>query len=229
VHRAGRPRRWSWVDVDALTLAPRSYIRHLNYIRLRRLALGEGAGIHHSNSIKGPLNVELASKACIGNRNKIIRAPEGITFGEATLALGIWSKITSGHYVDCTASVTMHDYVAIGGIGTQIWTHGYVHAMSGLDRYRIDGPITIEANVYVGSRALISMGVTLGQGVIVGAGTAVTKDLLEPGLYVSSPVRALPRPADPDLRADLQRVPEGESRGLVYRKVPRESSEDVDG
>ena len=218
----------SWIDVEELSLAPGSFVRHMNYIRLRRLSLDEGANIHNVNSIKGPLDVVLGPMASIGNRNKVIRAPTGISVGEASLSLGVWSKITSGHYVDCTASVTMGDYVTIGGIGTQIWTHGYVHAMTGLDRYRIDGPVKLEANVYVGSGSIISMGVTLVRGVIVGAGTSVAKGLLEPGLYVSSPIRVLPRPVDPELRDDLERVPEGLSEDITYRKLAREGRDDVD-
>ena len=42
----------------------------------------------------------------------------------------------------------------------------------------------------IGSNATI-LPVTIASGVIVGAGTVVTKDLLEPGVYVGSPARLL--------------------------------------
>jgi acetyltransferase-like isoleucine patch superfamily enzyme len=125
------------------------------------------------------------------------------TSGPAQLWLGELAKITARHRIDCTQSVHIGDYSTVAGAGSQIWTHGYVHDVKGPGRYRVDGRVVIENNVYIGSACLISMGVRIGTGVIVGGGTAVPKSLTEPGLYVSAPMRSLPRPADPEERGDV--------------------------
>ncbi len=110
------------------------------------------------------------------------------------------------------------DFSTLAGIGTQIWTHGYIHETKGIGRYRIDGRIVIGNNVYIGAGSIISMGVRVADGVIIGAGSTVARDLKEPGLYVSAALRYLPRPAAPELRADLVRVTDGGLTETVFRK-----------
>jgi acetyltransferase-like isoleucine patch superfamily enzyme len=181
------------------------------------LDMAEGANIGHFNVIRGGFRFYLATNAAIGHINLITRnvveGPDG-----AELRLGTWSKITGIHRVDLTNSVTLGEYSTVAGQGCQLLTHGYVHEMEGLARYRIEGPITIGDNVYVGAGSILSMGVTLGNGVILGAGSTVAKSLIEPGLYVSMPLRRLPRPGAPGERADLEHIPAHPSGDIVYRK-----------
>lgn len=207
---------FSWIDVDSLELGPKSRIGHLNVVRIRSLKLGPGGFIHMANRVRGPLDFEAGPNAGLGNSNTVRKIESGSR--PALLKLGIWAKITSRHHVDMTESVTLGDYTTIAGAGSQIWTHGYVHAEEGLDRYRIDGPVTLGNNVYIGSMSFISMGVSIADGVIVGGGAAVGKSLLEKGLYVSSPIRCLPRPADPETVAGLERDTSIDLE-IVYRKV----------
>ncbi len=193
----------------------------LSWIMIESLDMATGSRIGHFSRIAGPFSIRLAQFGAIGNSNKVIRAPPGISVGASLLNIGVWSKITSRHLIDMTCSITIGDYSTIAGNGCQLWTHGYVHAEDGIDRYRIDGPIVIEDNVYIGSMSFISMGVRIGKGVIVGGGTSVARDLLEPGLYVSSPIRQLPRPPDPETRPDLELVDRALSEDRVFRKRDR--------
>jgi acetyltransferase-like isoleucine patch superfamily enzyme len=189
----------SWIKVSKLTMLPRSSIGHFN-------------------RLKGPAEIYLAEDAAIGHMNLVYCPPVGVVVGNPTLSIGRWSKITFMHYVDLTAPVTIGDYSTIAGRGSQLWTHGYIHEMTGFARYRIDGRIHIEDNVSIGSLSVILMGVRISRGVIVGAGTAVASDLLEPGLYVSSPIRMLPRPPAPNTRSDLEAIDRSLSEDIVFRK-----------
>jgi acetyltransferase-like isoleucine patch superfamily enzyme len=186
-----------------------------------QLEMEPGAYIGHFNRLSGPLIIIMASRAGIGHSNVITRAPLGVSVGESTLRLGVWAKITSRHRIDCTCSLTLGDYSVIAGNGCQVWTHGYVHERTGLDRYRIDGSVEIGHNVYIGSMCFIAAGVTIGSGIIVGGGSSIGKDLIEEGLYVSSPLRHLPRPKSPESRGDLSLVDRSLSIDTVYKKVPR--------
>lgn len=178
-----------------------------------------GAYIGRGNLIYGPLDIVLNINAAVGNSNKISRGPLGsVTFGRSELRLGQLSKITANHRIDCTNSVQIGDFSTLAGICTQVWTHGYIHEMEGPDRYRIDGRVVIGNNVYIGSGSIISMGVRLVSGVIVGAGTTVARNLDEPGLYVSSAIRQLPRPISPDSRRDLVKVNSEQLCERVYEK-----------
>jgi acetyltransferase-like isoleucine patch superfamily enzyme len=205
--------------VDRLYLGEESRIGNFNLIRIDRLLLRRSASVGRMNLMSGPLSLALAQEAAIGNRNSILRAKKGVvSVGPALLRLGKLSKITSDHYIDCTCSVRMGDHSILAGTASQVWTHGYVHDLVGPGRYRLDGSVRIGHNVYVGARSVLSMGVQLADGVIVGAGTTVARNLTEPGLYVSSVLRQLPRPGDPAKRDDLQAVDSPTLCETVYRK-----------
>jgi acetyltransferase-like isoleucine patch superfamily enzyme len=182
------------------------------------IELGPGARIGHLNRLSGPFDLVLASNGAIGNFNTILRAKLGVAVGHAALEIGAWSKITSRHLIDVTKSITIGKYSVVAGNASQLWTHAYVHDTEGLGRYRIDGPVSIGDNVYIGSMSFISLGVRIGNGVIVGGGTSVATDLLEPALYVSSPIRMIPRPSDPASRPDLEALSPGLTEDRVFVK-----------
>lgn len=199
---------------DLVACEPGVAIGHLNLVRARRLVMRREAYLGRMNVVNGPMSLQFAARAALGNDNRVLRAPRGVTTGPARLRLGTLAKITSNHRVDCTRSIDIGDYTTIAGAGSQLWTHGYVHDVEGPGRYRIDGRIVIEHNVYVGSACFISMGVRIGHGSVVGGGTAVARSLPALGVYVSAAIRALARPAEPDARPDL--VPARDER-LVER------------
>jgi acetyltransferase-like isoleucine patch superfamily enzyme len=194
-----------WADKIALDQGVK--IGHFNFIMVRNILLRNGAEIGRLNIVHGPLDIHLSCRACIGNSNKILRAKVGIvTVGMSVLRLGYLTKITSKHYIDCTCSVVFKDYSILAGIGSQIWTHGYVHEISGPDRYRIDGGVYVGSNCYVGSLSIINSGIRICDGVIIGSGVVVSKNISESGLYVSAAVRKLPRPENPDNRSNLKKI-----------------------
>jgi acetyltransferase-like isoleucine patch superfamily enzyme len=212
---------FSMLLVDRLVLQAGSRIGHFNVVRVRRLVLGREASVGRSNLLDGPLSVALGARAEIGNRNRILRGPQpAVTYGPSMLKLGAMSKITADHRIDCTCSVRFGSHSILAGSGSQLWTHGYVHEPQGHQRHRIDGGITIGNDVYIGSASIVTTGVRIADGVIVGAGATVARSLVEPGMYVSAGLRRVARPAPPQTRADLARVV---AHGLcepVYKKRP---------
>ena len=53
------------------------------------------------------------------------------------------------------------------------------------------GPITIEDDVWIGSRVNILAGVTVGRGSVIGAGAVVTKDVPPMSVMVGVPARKI--------------------------------------
>lgn len=194
---------FSWISCEFFTTCEKSQIGHFNFISNRRFIMHSGSNIGRMNIISGPMSILLKKRAAIGNRNKILRGKKGVSSGASCLLLGFNSKITSDHYIDCTQSIIIGSNSILAGSASQIWTHAYVHEPSDSTRYRIDGKVKIGNDVYVGSSCIISLGVVISSGVIVGGGTPVARNLIEPGLYVSSPLRMLPRPISPFDRSDL--------------------------
>jgi len=213
---------FSLIWADKIALGQGIKIGHFNLINARKILLKNDAKIGRLNVVYGPLDLHLSCKACLGNSNKIVRAKVGsVTVGVSVLRLGYLTKITSKHYIDCTCSVVFKDYSILAGIGSQIWSHGYVHEISGPGRYRIDGRVYIGHNCYVGSMSIINSGIRICDGVIIGSGVVISKNISEPGLYVSAPVRKLPRPEDPDSRSNLEIVNGNSLCERVYKRVDK--------
>ncbi|MDM3872375.1 hypothetical protein QSV34_13560 [Porticoccus sp. W117] len=201
----------SLILTRSVRLGSGSRIGFFNVIKVDALALSENAYIQNANRISGPIIVVLKNTAAIGNFNIIRRAPKGVVWGRSILKLGILSKITSRHYVDCTRSVILGDYTTVAGIGSQLWTHGYIHDVTGTGRFRVDGSIRVGNNVYIGSSSIFNAGVTVAHGVTVGAASVVAKSLLEPGMYVGQPLRYIPF----EYEESRSRYPKVKSKKLV--------------
>ena len=210
---------FSLLFVDKLFMEPDARIGHLNLVKARRIMLRNTARLGHLNFCSGPISLQLDAGAVIGNRNTITRAVRGTTFGSSQLYLGKLAKITAGHSLDCTQSIHLGDYSTLAGKGAQIWTHGYVHEEDAPKRYRVDGRVMIGNNVYLGSGVIVTGGVKICSDASVGVGTCVTKNLEEPGFYISGKLRRLPKPANPNGRTDLERVNDPALIERVYRKA----------
>ncbi len=57
--------------------------------------------------------------------------------------------------------------------------------------FKDDQPITIEDDVWIGSRVIILPGVTVGKGSVIGAGSVVTKDVLPYSIMGGNPARLI--------------------------------------
>lgn len=198
-------------------LAMNSRVGFGNIVFNDKCILRKGSYIGHLNLIRGPLCIILLDKAGIGNRNKIIRAKKGVVWGRSIFKLGVWSKITSEHVIDCTRSVILGDYTTLAGCRSQVWTHGYIHAPQGLERFRVDGSIRIGNNVYIGSSSVINSGVKINDGITVGSSTCVARSLLKQGMYVSQPLRYIQY----DYNELYNRHPEVKVDNLIERVVSK--------
>lgn len=193
-----------WIN-GTLTLREGSKIGHFNIVKTNKVFIDKQGYIGSWNNLRGPFEIYLAETGAIGNGNQCSRAPIGVTYGTSVLKLGILSKLTSNHRVDCTRSVTIGDYTTIAGHNCELWTHAYYHDKTGPGRFRLDGEIEIGSNVYIGSRCVINCGVKITDQVIVGANACISKSILKPGTYVSQPLRFL-ESADIDARTKFQKV-----------------------
>jgi putative colanic acid biosynthesis acetyltransferase WcaF len=68
------------------------------------------------------------------------------------------------------------------------------HDLSVPERPLLTAPIVIQANAFVGLRAIVLPGVTVGEGAIVGAGAVVTRDVAPGSVVAGNPARPLASP-----------------------------------
>lgn len=93
-------------------------------------------------------------------------------------------------------SIVIGDNVDIGG-GTLIFTSDfhsldYKIRMSKDDqKCKVNSPVIIEDNVFIGARSIILKGVTIGRNSIVGAGSVVTKSIPSNQIWGGNPAKFL--------------------------------------
>ncbi|MFI5295187.1 MAG: acyltransferase [Thermodesulfovibrionales bacterium] len=110
----------------------------------------------------------------------------------AALILGDYVFIGKGTEFDIQEKVTIGDHTIIA---PHCFITDHSHGISaGL---RIDqqlcssGKVTIGRDVWLGTKAVILSGVTIGDGAIVGAAAVVTRDVPEKAVVAGSPARVL--------------------------------------
>lgn len=179
------------IYVDTLFLGDNVRIKSFNFIKVETLTMKDKSNINYFNIIKGSIDILMNEKAAIGKSNQISRGKKGVVYGRSILTLGVLSKLTANHYLDLTRSIYFGDYSTLAGVRSQIWTHGYVHADKGPERFRVDGEIFIGNNVYLGSNVFVNPGVTIADNIHIGGNSSISKDLLESGMYVNQGLRQL--------------------------------------
>ena len=114
------------------------------------------------------------------HRSTEIKFPQNITLGDHVV---IGSECTLG----ATAPIYLGDHVRL--------SKGVMLETAGLDfgkppPYRhISKPIRLEAGVWVGARAIVLGGVTVGEGAVIGAGAVVSRDVAAGAIIVGQPSR----------------------------------------
>lgn len=115
-----------------------------------------------------------------------------------------YSRISIGEHVFIGAGAVFNasnSAISIGNkvmFGPGVMIMGGDHNTSEIGEYMIDVkakrpgddlPVTIEDDVWIGARAIILKGVTIGRGAIVGAGSVVTRSVPEYAVAVGVPAR----------------------------------------
>lgn len=194
------------------------HIGHLNYINSPYLRMDNNSYIRNFNKISGPIYLIFSKESALGNNNRIYRADFPVSWGKSILKLGIASKITTKHSIDCTRPIYIGNHSILAGQGSQFWTHGYMHNTIGKDRFRIDGSIKIGNNVYIGSATVINPGVCINNAITIGSHATVSKSLIEPGLYVNQSLRHIPL----DYEKEYNKHSKVHVKGLIEKVVHKQ-------
>lgn len=129
--------------------------------RARRLGFGEGVSIYDTSYVFG--DVKVGHHTWIG--------PFTMLDGSGGLTIGSYCSISTG---------------------VQIYTHESLEwALTGGMAPYTKAPVSIGSNCYIGSQAIIRMGVTIGDRAVVGAGAFVNKNVAANAIVVGSPARVI--------------------------------------
>lgn len=159
-------------------------------------SIGKGCHIEKMRSLVGAKNITIGERCTIGV-NSQLTAHESFHDYNYTPRITIGNDVNLGDYIHVTAinSITICDGVLTGRWVT-ISDHSHGHVESEEMKFAPNsrelfskGAVYIGKNVWIGDKASILAGVTIGEGCIIGANTVVTKDIPPYSVVVGSPAR----------------------------------------
>lgn len=146
----------------------------------------------------------VAHTPCNLLRNSYYRCILRIKIGKSThIAM---HQFITGHYTGCSIEVGDNTVInrgcyldgrtgiAIGNnvnVSFQCCIITLQHDAKSTDFHCVAGKVCIEDHAWIGARALILSGVTIGEGAVVGAGSVVTKDIPPYAIVAGTPARKI--------------------------------------
>lgn len=166
-----------------------------------------GNGVKFSTfSTKGVpfIDVKYKSKCIIGKRFKMnnglkynsIGCPQRCTFfvGE-NVSIIIGNDVGISHAtLVAYDNITIMDNVKIGG-GVYLYTSDFhslnpkLRMTSNDEKYKVNSPILVKKNAFIGAHSIILKGVIIGENSIIGAGSVVTKSVPDNEIWAGNPAK----------------------------------------
>jgi acetyltransferase-like isoleucine patch superfamily enzyme len=124
-------------------------------------------------------------------RSPLVRPRVYITGTELSIAQG--TAIAYGCYFEALVPVTIGHSGHFGPFVVVLTSTHPVSRSGKIARRAELKPVTVGNHCFIGARAILTAGVTIGDGVVIAAGAVVVRDCLEPGVYAGSPARLVRR------------------------------------
>lgn len=181
---------------DEATIGDGVHIAPLVRLRCRKLRIGARSSI--GSLVKAAVHtLEIGSQCTISGPNDIAGDPDDV---RSRLSMGPASWILPYCYVNVAREIRMGRNVGVGG-GSYLFTHGLW--LSKLDGYPVAfGPITLGNDVWLPWGCFLMPGITVGDGVVVGARSVVNKSLPPGALAAGVPAKVIRERANQALSSE---------------------------
>jgi acetyltransferase-like isoleucine patch superfamily enzyme len=197
----GAARRFVHCRLLGYEIARTARVGH-SLIDVDRLRMDEGAQIGSLTIIRGCEDVELGPEAAIGPLNFInaVRRDSHYFAGRKrhpAVIMGRAALISSMHFIDACDAVTLADYAAIAGFGTQVLTH----SVDVVRLRQMTKPVTVGHHALIATASVLLPGSDVPACSIVSAGSVVSSLSTPEGHRLYSGVPAeLRRELDPGMK-----------------------------
>lgn len=136
----------------------------------------------------------IAARQLFRSTGRNINIASSVVFGRgARITIGTDSGIGEGSRIVCMDDVNIGDDVMIGP-EVMILTGGHAFddpAIRLIDQRIITAPVVIENDVWIGARAILLPGITVGRRSVVAAGSVVTKNVPPGSVVGGNPARVI--------------------------------------
>jgi acetyltransferase-like isoleucine patch superfamily enzyme len=155
------------------------------FLRLRGMQVGPKTRIAGGVRILRPRCVRLGLRCELEHHLFLKCVSE-----EARLVVGDFVFIGTGTEIDVAQSVSIGSHTLVApGVFITDHTHNHARGRRLDEQAPRSMPVVIGADVWIGVRAIVLSGVTIGDGAIVGAGAVVTKSVAPYAIVVGVPAR----------------------------------------
>lgn len=169
----GRDRIVGYLTNQLVAYIPSYTLRYLWYRRVLGIEIGEGATV-----LMG-LQLQLAS---------------GRQRGRIPVAIGHHTLVNQNCWFDARGGLTIEANVSVS---PDVWLLTVSRDLDDPNLPERVGPIHIHHHAWLGSRAMVLPGVTIGQGAVIAAGAVVTDDVPPSAIVGGVPARVIgERPKD---------------------------------
>lgn len=163
-------------------------VGHFNIIICNKFVMKRNATLGKLNRLRGNFDIIMEENTYMDHRVIAGGGIHKLQRGISTLLLKKGAHVVTGRF-DLTDSVIIGERTTIAGRGTDFWTHSFYKTTP---PSRVDGPIEIGNDCYIGSLCQIMPGLKIADNITVGAGCCVAKSLLQEGTYVNQQLRFIP-------------------------------------
>lgn len=146
--------------------------------------------------LEGAKYITIGNNCIIGSNVQLTAYDSyGVQKFTPSLVIGDGTEIGDGSHITCINRIELGDNVLTGRyVLITDNSHGKPSdSIKGVEPAKRDmyskNPVVIKDNVWIGEKASILAGVTVGEGAIIGANTVITKDVPPYTLAVGSPAR----------------------------------------
>lgn len=154
-------------------------------LRMRGMSIGAKTHIGTRTVVHRPGSVTLGSRVEL-EHDVFIKVAAG------SLRIGDFTFVGRGCQFDIVESVFVGDHTLLAP-GVFVTDHTHNHKAGALldQQGERSAPVKIGSDVWIGAHAVVLLGVTIGDGAIVGAGAVVTKDIEPYGIVAGVPARVI--------------------------------------
>jgi maltose O-acetyltransferase len=124
-------------------------------------------------------------------------------YNPGNISIGKDTIVGEGAVLDGRSKLVIGDHV---DIASEVMIYNSQHDLASADFHAVSEPVVIKDYVFIGPRAIILPGVTIGRGAVVAAGAVVTKDVNEFEIVGGVPAKAIGERKNKDLNYKLGRA-----------------------